>query len=35
MPVEVRWYDTEERVLCYEFMGHWTLEELHEAVDSS
>ena len=33
MPIDVRWYDDEETIVCYEFTGRWTLEELYTAID--
>lgn len=35
MPVEVKWYDAEEKSLIYLFQGRWTWEECYAALDKA
>jgi hypothetical protein len=33
MPITVDWFDTEQTIVRYEFLGRWSWTELHTAVD--
>src|SRR4051812_44346049 len=30
MPINIRWFDDSKRVILWEIVGQWTLNELHE-----
>jgi hypothetical protein len=35
MPVELQWFNEDEKNLVYVFSGHWTWEETYAAIDKA